>query len=267
MKTDSYVLRVGCDDVARLKQSDSIYGEGSRRFLQELVGPGQSVLDIGCGTGNMALWFARKVGETGGLLGIDFSLEQVDAARRLSRATGEHWARFEPGDVMSLEHLQGRFDLVYCRFLLIHLPSPLEALKQMARTLKPGGRIVCEEPDTATHRCEPPDPWFTQANDLTMALGAANGLDYCLGPKLTALFEQAHLRVIKAEAHQPEVKGADRDIFFNSFEQVSRELESRRLSDASQTHRIREGLRQLTDTQQTRVWGFRTHQICGAIHG
>jgi SAM-dependent methyltransferase len=84
----------------------------------------------------------------------------------------------------------GSFDLVYCRFLLIHLPEPERALSEMFALLKPGGILVCEDGDLTASGSEPPSALAAFA-DLWGRLGPRRVLDYTLGRRLFQMVQAA----------------------------------------------------------------------------
>jgi SAM-dependent methyltransferase len=75
------------------------------------------------------------------------------------------------------------FDLVYCRFLLRHLPDPMSCLREMWSVLKPDGIVVVEDGDLATATSIPPTALDAFA-DLFCRLGPIRGVDYSLAQRL-----------------------------------------------------------------------------------
>jgi len=105
--------------------------------------PGERVLDVGCGTGSLALAAKAVVGAGGSVHGVDASSEMIDRARAKARA--RHMAAdFEIASVEALPLADRSFDVVFSTLMMHHLPRPVRRLcvQEMARVLRPGGRVV-----------------------------------------------------------------------------------------------------------------------------
>jgi ubiquinone/menaquinone biosynthesis C-methylase UbiE len=105
--------------------------------------PGVAVLDVGCGTGTLAITVQRRVGLTGRVVGVDPSAEQIARAR--AKAAGRTLpTEFQTGVIEQLAFPDGTFDVVPSTLMMHHLPAPLkrQGLAEIARVLKPGGRLV-----------------------------------------------------------------------------------------------------------------------------
>ena len=116
----------------------------ARRALLDLASarPGQQVLDVACGTGLVALAVAQAVGPAGSVLGTDLSGAMVAAAARRAQDRGLAQARFLRMDAEALALADGSFDLVLCALGLMYVPDPAQALREMHRVLRPGGRLA-----------------------------------------------------------------------------------------------------------------------------
>lgn len=104
---------------------------------------GEQVLDVGCGTGILALEVQRRVGGAGRVAGIDPSSQQIARAR--AKAAQRHVpTEFEVGVIERLPFPDETFDVVLSTLMMHHLPAPLkrQGLAEIARVLKPGGRLV-----------------------------------------------------------------------------------------------------------------------------
>jgi demethylmenaquinone methyltransferase/2-methoxy-6-polyprenyl-1,4-benzoquinol methylase len=104
------------------------------------LGPGDSALDVACGTGDLAIELARRVGTGGEVIGSDFSEEMLGRAR--AKAPGLTW---EWGNALELPYASGRFDAATVGFGARNFSDLERGLAEMARVVKPGGRVVVLE--------------------------------------------------------------------------------------------------------------------------
>lgn len=102
--------------------------------------PGERVLDVACGTGQLTRAAAAEVGATGETVGIDLSPRMIE---RASRRGGS--CRFVVGDAMALPFADAGFDAVTLGFGLRNMPDFRRALGEMARVSAPGGRVIVLE--------------------------------------------------------------------------------------------------------------------------
>jgi ubiquinone/menaquinone biosynthesis C-methylase UbiE len=125
-----------------------VLGGALRNLRQRVValaelGDGQAVLDVGCGTGTLAIAAAALVGAAGRVAGIDPAPRQIARARSKARRAGVS-VDFRMGVIEALPFSEGSFDVVTSTLVMHHLPEDLkrQGLAEMARVLKPGGRLV-----------------------------------------------------------------------------------------------------------------------------
>jgi ubiquinone/menaquinone biosynthesis C-methylase UbiE len=105
--------------------------------------PGESVLDVGCGTGTLAIAAKRRVGPAGSVYGIDASPAMIARATNKAKKAGTE-VIFENGLAESLPFPDARFDVVLSTVMLHHLPRKArqQGVREMRRVLKPGGRLL-----------------------------------------------------------------------------------------------------------------------------
>lgn len=118
--------------------------QANSRMVVEMadIKPGDRVLDIGCGTGNLTLTARSQVGPSGSVTGIDASPEMIDMARKNALRTGLP-AHFEVGLIENIPYPPASFDVVINRLMIHHLPDDLKrrGLAEILRVLRPGGTL------------------------------------------------------------------------------------------------------------------------------
>jgi len=136
------------------------------------VGPGQRVLDVGCGIGDPTLQVAVLVGPHGRVLGVDLAEAMLETARQRARALGLGHVEFRGGDVASMSLGPDRFDVVLGRWSVIYLDDVVATLRRLRESLVPGGRI-------AVSAWAPPDanPWLAIPIDVLVSMGESVSID------------------------------------------------------------------------------------------
>jgi demethylmenaquinone methyltransferase/2-methoxy-6-polyprenyl-1,4-benzoquinol methylase len=107
------------------------------------VGPGDRALDVATGTGDLALALARRVGPAGEVVGSDFSEGMLAQARR--KAAGLANVRFDHGNALALPYADGEFAAATVGFGARNFSHLERGLREMARVVRPGGRVVVLE--------------------------------------------------------------------------------------------------------------------------
>lgn len=139
-----YVLGHGPEELARLERQAAIFEGPTLAMLTRAgIGPGQRVLDLGCGAGDVSLLVSSFVGPTGQVVGVDRAAEAVASARRRTAAGGHANLTFLHGDIETLDIPP--VDAVVGRFVLMHQADPAATLAQTARLVRPGGVVAMME--------------------------------------------------------------------------------------------------------------------------
>jgi SAM-dependent methyltransferase len=119
---------------------------------------GQSIIDVGCGSGVLLPMLAKAVGSAGKVVGVDYSPAMVrDAEKKVETEGLSQIVSVREADARRLPFADRSFDAAHCERLLMHLEDPNTALTEMVRVVRPGGRIVVAEPDWSGFRIDHPD--------------------------------------------------------------------------------------------------------------
>jgi len=105
---------------------------------------GDRVLDCASGTGDLAMVFKRKVGDTGHVLGTDFCPEMLESAPGKAAKAGLR-IDFQVADAMALPFADNSFDVASIAFGIRNVDDPVQCLREMGRVVRPGGRVVVLE--------------------------------------------------------------------------------------------------------------------------
>lgn len=186
-----YVHGTEPDEQQRLTRLNTLINDACLRALSPR--PGERVLDIGAGLGQMTRAIARAAGAR--VIGIERSDEQIAEALRQACADGEEaLLDLRPGDAMDppLTPAEwGSFDAAHARFILEHVPDPLAVVRAMVRAVRPGGRIVLADDDHDILRLFPEPPGFAAVWRVYQRTYDRIGADPVVGRRLVALLHAA----------------------------------------------------------------------------
>jgi SAM-dependent methyltransferase len=174
-------------------------------FFRRNLGNPHRILEVGCGTGAVSASIAREQ-PSAKVAGLDLDLPRLQFARSHDSA-----CVYAAGDARRLPFPAGAFDIVLCHFLLLWIPSPVKALREMARVARPGGWVLAlAEPDY-TARIDSPATLEPLGAAQTEAL-RRQGADVSLGRHLAEVFAEAGLGVVETGVlASPEAAGKQND--------------------------------------------------------
>ena len=191
-----YILRTDSKGASNLDLQHEIFKHESFTQLKKAgLSKGMVVWDIGCGSGVMTEYLAEMVGNTGQVYAIDASEDQIQATKNRIEAAGYKNVTFIVGDINNLDsNAYNKADIVYARFLLMHVNDPTKVIKLMASLLKPNGVLSLQESTMTTIQDEKNNnPDINKLYDLMMAYGVKKGFDYNIGSKLSTICNKSHL--------------------------------------------------------------------------
>jgi len=144
--SNEYVLGYTNAEHERLiRQAARIGPTTERLFRQAGIGPGQRVLDLGSGMGDVAMLAARLVGPEGEVVGIERDASSIARAKARVAGAGLHNVSFTETDVHQIAS-DKLFDAAVGRFILMFLPDPVSVLHSVSRLVRPGGAVAFQEP-------------------------------------------------------------------------------------------------------------------------
>jgi len=238
--SETFRLSAAAAEMYESRFVPALFAEWAPRLI-DLAGvePGQSVLDVACGTGIVARTVADAQRGQGRVVGLDLNEAMLGVARRVRPEI--EWRQ---GDAARLPFPDGSFDVALCQMAFMFFPDRIQVLREMARVVGAGGTVAFSVPSRLD--AQPAYAPFVEmaarhaGPEATGLLGtyfASGDLD-----ELRALVEAAGLRVATTRTHLGTVRCPSVDAF------VATEVEStplrERISDEVYA-RIREGAREL----------------------
>ena len=192
----AYALSRSPDEYERLsRQAAFLRGTTEALFRAAGLERGMRVLDVGSGSGDVALLAAELVGPEGEVVGVDVDGAALDIARERTKALGLSSVTFVEGDARTVE-LDGGFDAVVGRLVLMYWGDATEALRRLAAHVRPGGVVAFQELDldpAVVSRSVPEDALWSETGRLVIDAFAGAGMQTRMGRQLFGAFLDAGL--------------------------------------------------------------------------
>lgn len=261
---NQYHLRTDAIGRKRLDLQGKVYNPGSQQFLlNQGIKKGFSVLEVGCGSGTMTPWLAEQVGKRGRVVCIDNSPAQVRATRQIAKKMGLKQIECHDLSVYDLDQLKEKFDLIYSRFVLIHLDDPLAALIQIKNRLKTGGQLVVNEMLNSCSFCYPNSPAFNKRRETLEQFFIKNGRNPNFSLTLPSMLKKAKLKMTGESVFQPVLtKSTDRKLLTLLFHEVKDKLIALNILTESEWKMLVNDLEKIQKDENYFVTLSSMHQIC-----
>ena len=189
----TYALGHSEEELERLSRQAQSFEPFTRQLFQQAgITTGMRVLDVGCGSGDVAFLVAGLVGPSGEVIGADRAAAAVNRATARAQARDIGNVRFLEGDPTELR-FDRPFDAVVGRLVLMYYPDPVDAVRKLAGHLRDGGLIVFQEFDFGTCRSWPLAPTFERTLGWLKQSLIATGARSQLGLELHSVFLDAGL--------------------------------------------------------------------------
>ncbi len=266
----SYVLKVGEEDNKRLEILTKIYNPSSYKFINKHINSNiKNIVDLGTGHGYMAGWFSNQF-PNANILAIDKSEEQLQVSKK--KFSNIKNISFIKSDVLDdsttniiKEHFQDVVDLIYCRYLLIHLPYCKWDMffNNMLKILKPGGSLILEEQGLPANSY-PVVPALSRGADLVKQATKKKGL---LFDSIETLW--SHIKVLKKQfrindysINKPILKDLEtRKLLSYSFNQVLPLLIETKVASESEIKQIAKEVEDIVQDENYLITSFPVFQL------
>jgi len=192
--TAHYALGYSDAEQARLIRQAAQLAPLTERFFRDAgIGPGQRVLELGSGMGDVAMLVARIVGPEGHVLGIERDADSIKVAQARANEAGLHNVAFSQSDISQLQSPE-RFEAAVGRFILQFVPDPVSVVRGLMNLARPGGVIAFHEPQW--------DPYIGLLGALPLSRACAiavrdtmraSGVNTDMGLSLYNVYQQAGL--------------------------------------------------------------------------
>jgi SAM-dependent methyltransferase len=212
--SQQYIFGDREEERRRLDAQASLLNPATERFFRASgIGHGMRVLDLGSGAGHVAVLASRLVGPGGSVLGAERDPAAVAGARGYASAAGARNIEFVEGDVKSIDGIDGEYDAVVGRLIVMYLPDPAAALRRAAALLRPGGVLAVQEPDLTYDWASPMTPLWAQVRDWFLQTLERAGIEPRMGLRLHHCFRDAGLPALALSLEAAVLGGPDAPVW------------------------------------------------------
>ena len=190
-----------------IRQAAWLSAHTERLFREAGIGPGQRVLDLGSGVGDVCLIAARLVGPSGEVVGIERDSPSIARATARMAEAGLRNVSFTQSDAA---HIPGDkpFDAAVGRYILMFLPDPVAVLRSLSQLVRPGGVLAFQESCWKTFLLDSAHlPLWSASASLLVETFQRSGTNTELGSALSRVFQEAGLPA--PSTHTDTLQGAE----------------------------------------------------------
>jgi len=256
---DRYVLG-GKRDHDRLRVISEIHDSRTRDLLVRAgLTSGRRFVEFGCGLGYVTRWAAAQGAVA---TGVDVNEEQIAAAQALTREAVIDSVEFRAGSVYDPGLESASVDVVYARWLMVHLQRPVDAMRAIHAALKPGGVMVCEEADVSAVYAEPRSDAYEEMREIALAAGRTRGVDYAGGRWAHTWALEAGFELVHVDAYHPHYLSGEHKGFWNwTLRNAGLGLVTEGLLSMTKLDELVAGMTQADESPDTLVAHCRMHQV------
>ena len=193
-----YLLGTEPDESRRLAAQHRLWADLAHDLWDRAgFGPGDRLLDLGCGPGFAALDLAERVGPTGGVLAVDASKRFIGALDLEVRRRGLAHLTVRAERVEEIGLQPGSLDGAFARWIFCFLPAPAPVVERVVAGLRPGGRLVVwDYLNYFAAALHPPSPAFDRVVAAVQESWRRSGGDLNVGERLPGLIAAAGCRIL-----------------------------------------------------------------------
>jgi len=267
-QANNYIISGGTEGKKRLNLLSEILYPYTKALLENNgITSGMSILDAGCGGGNVSVMASKMVGNTGKVTAIDFDEQIIALNQREVVEKGITNIQYSATSIYDIQ-FKNEFDIAYSRFLLSHLTEPRTPLKKLTEAVKPGGTIIVEDVHFSGHFCYPPNEAFGQYVELYSLAAKKRGHNPEIGPELVSMFKEAGLKDVAFDVIQPVFASGDgKWMAYITMDKIKEAIENTGVADKNTIAVILTKLKQFTKDEDTiislprifRVWATKAN--------
>ncbi len=264
MRLPTYVLEGGRSGRERLRLLAGTMRPLTLTFLDSLhIHPGVHCLDVGCGGGDVSRLLAERVGMEGSVTAVDADADILAIAESETTGDAASIVRFVHDDATRFV-TERRFDVIYARFFLSHVPDPAGTLRHLYGLLQPDGILAVEDVWFPGHFCWPPSAAFETYVDWYRRAARARGADADIGIKLPALFSGTELTDIRHQMLVPSFRtGEEKFVTLLTLDRIRQSVLVTDIADDRSYARLYDELEALTQSPDSTVSMAPVMQIHG----
>ncbi|UCG37061.1 MAG: methyltransferase domain-containing protein [Candidatus Bathyarchaeota archaeon] len=192
-RSREYAYAGRLEEARRLEAQANALGTIIEKELNILgLKPNMKVLDAGCGTGAVTRRMASKVFPEK-VCGVDIDPLFIDEAKKAASREGLTNVQFTLGNIDNLKYEKGRFDLSYCRLVLMHVHNTVKTISELKRVTKRRGIVAASDIDDGAMLWFPQTPRFFNLWSKFGQWAKARGDDRYIGRQLFSIFSEADL--------------------------------------------------------------------------